>query len=80
MDAINQADSILGETCRLRALIWHPKENRFYKMVALMASCPEKPFINIRESLEMPLPNNTRVVIVPDGGCSSDYEERINDN
>lgn len=77
-DAIAEADSKLGNTCSLRQLIWHPKENRFYRMVALMASCPEKPFINLRESIETPLPDNTRIVIVPDGGCSSDFEERIN--
>ncbi len=77
-DAIDTADSMLSETCPLRELIWHPKENRFYRMVALMASCPEKPFINLRESIEVPLPDNTRIVIVPDGGCSADYEERIN--
>lgn len=83
MDALKKADCMLQNDVKagicpgLLYLVWHPKENRFYKQVAITGSCPGQQFIDIRETMNEPLPDKTQVIIIPDDGCATDFEERL---
>jgi len=62
--------------CRsLLHMVFHPRENRFYKQVAVQAYTTSKPFIPLRENPSMPLPNDITIILVPAGGCTTDWEE-----
>ena len=74
MDALKRADSIWP---KLLYLIWHPKENRFYKQVAITAFSPGCSFLNVRELVNEPFSDLTQVIIIPDDGCATDFEERL---
>jgi hypothetical protein len=64
------------ERCKnLLHMVFHSRENRFYKQVAVQAYATSDPFINLRENPSMPLPNDVTIVLVPEGGCTTDWEE-----
>ncbi len=50
-------------------MVYHPIEDRFYKQVAVQASMKSKPFLNVKENPEMPLPNETTIILIPQDGC-----------
>ena len=86
LDAIRAVDEEIKRKCgifpvkkskSLLQMVYHPYENRFYKQVAIQASIKSKPFLNIRENPKMPLPNDTIVILIPQGGCQTDWEEPI---
>lgn len=86
LDAIEAADEEIKKKCgnfpvkgfkSLLQMVYHPYENRFYKQVAIQASIKSKPFLNIRENPKMPLPNETTIILIPQGGCQTDWEEPI---
>jgi hypothetical protein len=56
-------------------MVYHPYEERFYRQVAIQAYAKSKPFLNIRESPRMPLPNEATIILVPEGGCTTDWEQ-----
>jgi hypothetical protein len=58
-------------------MIYHPSECRFYKQVAIQAYTASNQFINMRENIKTPLPDGTTIILVPQGGCITDYEEPI---
>jgi len=58
-------------------MVYHPYEDRFYKQVAIQAQDKSKSFLNIREKPRMPLPNGTIVILIPQGGCQTDWEEPV---
>jgi hypothetical protein len=58
-------------------MVYHPIEERFYKQVAIQAHIKSKPFINIRENPKTPLPNETTIILIPRGGCQTDWEEPV---
>jgi hypothetical protein len=46
----------------------------------LQASCNSsthkfKAFLDAREKPKTPMPNGTTIILIPQGGCSSDWEE-----
>ena len=57
-------------------MIYHSNENRFYKRVAIHAHTKSKP-INVRENPIAPLPDETTIIIIPENGCQTDWEESI---
>jgi hypothetical protein len=61
----------------LLQIVYHPNENRFYKQVAIQASSKSAKFLTIRENPKMPLPDETTVILVPEGGCTTDWEELV---
>ena len=86
IDAIRAGDEEIKKKCgnfpvkgfkSLLQMVYHPYENRFYKQVAIQASIKSKPFLNIRENPKMPLPNETTIIVIPQGGCQTDWEEPI---
>jgi hypothetical protein len=86
LDAIRAADEEIKKKCgnfpvkgfkSLLQMVYHPYENRFYKQVAIQASIKSKPFLNVRENPKMPLPNETTIILIPQGGCQTDWEEPI---
>jgi hypothetical protein len=56
-------------------MVYHSREDRFYKQVAIQAYTASNPFINLRENPRMQLPNQVTVILVPEGGCTTDWEE-----
>jgi hypothetical protein len=86
LDAIKVVDEEIKRKCgnfpvkgfkSLLQMVYHPYENRFYKQVAIQASIKSKPFLNVRENPKMPLPNETIIILIPQGGCQTDWEEPV---
>lgn len=86
LDAIRVADKKIQESCgefpvkqfqSLLQMVYHPRENRFYKQVAIQAHSAQSQFLNVREEPLTPLPDGTAVVLIPQGGCSTDWEEPV---
>ena len=86
LDAIKVVDEEIKRKCgnfpvkgfkSLLQMVYHPYENRFYKQVAIQAHAKSKPFLNIRENPKMPLPNETTIILIPQGGCQTDWEEPV---
>ena len=84
LDAIKAADEEIMkkvnrfpiEKCRsLLHMVYHPSENRFYKQVAIQAYTSSNPFINLRENPRLSLPNEATIILIPQGGCTTDWEE-----
>lgn len=88
LDAIRAADEKIKEKCgkfpvkgfeSLLSMVYHPYEDRFYKQVAIQAQTVSKPFLNLRDDPKIPLPNETTIILIPQGGCISDWEETLDD-
>jgi len=88
LDVIKAADEEIKKKCEkfpvkgfksLFSMVYHPFEDRFYKQVAIQAYAESKPFMNIRESPKMPLPDDTTIILIPKGGCITDWEETVDD-
>lgn len=86
LDALRAADEEIKKKCEnfpakgfksLLHMVFHPHEDRFYKQTAIQAYTKSKPFINIRENPKMPLPNETTVILIPQNGCQTDWEEPV---
>jgi len=86
LDAIKAADEEIERKCgsfpvksfeSLLQMVYHPREARFYKQVAIQAHAQSKPFLNIRENPEAPLPEGTIIILIPQGGCQTDWEEPV---
>ena len=86
LDAIKVFDEELGKRCgqfpikgfkSLLQIVYHPHEHRFYKQAAIQAYAKSNQFLNIRENPNMPLPDETTIILIPEGGCSTDWEEPI---
>jgi hypothetical protein len=86
LDAIRAADDQIKKACRtfpvkgfksLLQMVYHPHEDRFYKQVAIQAYTKTKGLLNIRENLKRALPNETTIILVPDDGCQTDWEEPL---
>jgi hypothetical protein len=57
-------------------MVYHPYKNRFYNQVAVHAHV-ESEFLNLRENPLMPLPNGTTIILIPEDGCQTDWEEPL---
>jgi hypothetical protein len=86
LDVIRVADVKIKERCgkfpareftSLLQMVYHPHEDRFYRQVAVQAHARQNQFLNIRENPKMPLPDETTIILIPEGGCSSDWEEPV---
>jgi hypothetical protein len=85
-DAIRAVDEEIRRKCgkcpvkgfeSLFQMVYHPHEGRFYKQVAIQAHVKSKPFLNLRENPKMPLPADTIIILIPQGGCQTDWEEPV---
>ena len=58
-------------------MVYHPSEERFYRQVALQAFTESEVSLNVRANPKLALPNNTIVVLVPQGPCISEWEKTV---
>jgi len=85
VDAINEGDRLISEKggfplpeCRsLLHMVYNSVENRFYKQVAVAAYKEGGDIIDLRVDPKQKLPLNVTVVLIPAGGCISEWEEAI---
>lgn len=85
VDAIKEVDKIIKGKGRfpvpdyksLLHMIYNPIENRFYKQVAIRAHAESDPRLNIRDNPKKELPVKTTVILIPAGGCISEWEEAL---
>jgi len=59
-------------------MIYNPVENRFYKQVAIRAHAESDPRVDIRKDPRKKLPEKTTIILIPAGGCISEWEEALN--
>jgi len=85
IDAIKAADLEIRrrvggfpvEKCKsLLQMVYHPHEERFYRQVAIHAHVGSEP-VNVREETAAPLPDGTTVILIPEDGCQTDWEEPV---
>ena len=86
LDVIRVADVEIKERCgkfpvreftSLFQMVYHLHEERFYRQVAVQAHARQNQFLNIRENPRMSLPDEATIILIPEGGCSSDWEEPV---
>ena len=85
IDAINEVDRIINGKGgfpvpgykSLLHMIYNPVENRFYKQVAIRAHAESDPRLNVRDEPKKELPDRTTVILIPAGGCISEWEEAL---
>ena len=86
IDAINEVDKLINNKggfplpdCRSFVhMIYNPVENRFYKQVAVTAHKELGQAVNVRDDPKKELPEGTTIILIPAGGCISEWEEAIN--
>lgn len=81
IDAINEVDKIINSKERfplpgyqsLLHMIYNPVKNMFYKQVAITAY-KSGLMLNVREEPKKELPVETTVILIPWGGCITEWE------
>jgi len=58
-------------------MIYNPAENRFYKQVAITAYEELGQLLNVRDDPKKELPEGITIILIPTGGCISEWEEAI---
>jgi len=58
-------------------MIYNPIENRFYKQVALTAYKGSGQMLNVRENPKKELLTGVTVILIPAGGCISEWEKGL---
>jgi hypothetical protein len=59
-------------------MVYNPIENRFYRQVALTAYKGLDQMLNVRGNPKQILPDGIIIILIPAGGCISEWEEAIN--
>lgn len=85
IDAINEVDRAIlkkgnfpsKDFGSLLHMTYNPTEERFYEQTGLRVSTPTVNFLNVRNNPKMELPDNTKIVLSPYGGCSTSSEEVV---
>jgi len=86
VDAINEADKLINnkggfplpDYQSLLHMVYNPVENRFYKQVAVTAHKEPEQMLNVRDDPRKELPEGTTIILIPTGGCISEWEQAIN--
>jgi len=58
-------------------MVYNPVQNRFYKQAAISAYDESGQLLNVRYDPKKALPKGVTVVLIPSGGCISEWEEVI---
>ena len=85
IDAISKVDKMINSKGKfpvpnyqsLLHMVYNPVENRFYKQVAVSAYKEGEGMINLRADPRQQLPADVTVVLIPAGGCISEWEEAV---
>jgi deoxycytidine triphosphate deaminase len=83
IDAINEVDKIIRSKGKfpsehygsLLHWVYNPVEERFYEQTAISAYTASGKFLNIRNNPKIELPDDTTVILIPEGGCVTAREE-----
>ena len=86
VDAIKEADKLINKKGifpqpyyrSLLHMVYNPVENRFYKQVAVTAYRESGQMLNVRDKPMKELQGGVTVILIPAGGCISEWEEAIN--
>jgi len=86
VDAINEVDKIINnkggfplqDYRSFLHMVYNPIENRFYKQVAVTAHKESGEMLNVRDNPKKELPEGAIIILIPTGGCISEWEEAIN--
>ena len=84
VDAISEVDKLINskggfplpDYRSLLHMVYNPVENRFYKQVAVTAH-EKLEMLNVRDNPKKELPEGTTIILIPTGGCISEWEEPI---
>ena len=85
INAISEADKIINDKGKfpvpnyqsLLHMVYNPVQNRFYKQVAVSAYDESGQLLTVRDAPKKALPEKAIVVLIPAGGCISEWEEAI---
>jgi hypothetical protein len=85
LDAINEVDRQIAnkggfplpDYRSLLHMVYNPVANRFYKQVAVTAQDEQNKMVNVRENPKKELLERTTIILIPAGGCISDWEEVV---
>ena len=85
VDAISEVDKLITvkggfPVPNYRSLLhmsYNPVENRFYKQVAVVAHEQQANMLNVRDSPRRALPEGATIILIPAGGCISEWEEAV---
>lgn len=85
LDAISEVDKMIiskgsfpvPDYGSLLHMVYNPIENRFYKQVAIAAYRESGQILNIRENPKSELPEGATIILIPAGGCISEWEKAI---
>ncbi len=64
----------LSEYQSLLHMIYDPVRNRFFNQVAVTAYTKSGNMVNLRDDPRQNLPDDVTVVLIPSGGCISEWE------
>jgi len=86
VDAINEIDKLirnkgsfpLTDYQSFLHMVYNPVENRFYKQVAVTAHNKSGQVLNVRGNPKKELPEGATIILIPTGGCISEWEEAMN--
>jgi len=85
VDTINEIDKMINNkgSFPLRDyrsflhMVYNPIENRFYKQVAVTAHKESGEMLNVRDNPKKELPEGATIILIPTGGCISEWEEAL---
>jgi hypothetical protein len=85
VDAIIEVDRMTSsegkfpseEYCSLLHMVYDPIKNRFYNQVAVTAYRKPGETLMIRDKPKASLPDGITVILIPAGGCVSEWEDVI---
>jgi len=86
IDAINEADKQINskggfplpDYQSLLHMVYNPIENRFYKQVAATAHKEaDQTMLNLRDNPKKALPEGTTIILIPTGGCITEWEQAL---
>lgn len=85
VDAIDEVDKMINSKGKFPVpnyqsflhMIYNPIENRFYKQVAVAAYKGSGQMLNVRDDPKKELPTGVTVILIPAGGCISEWEEGL---
>jgi hypothetical protein len=85
IDVINEADKIIRSKGKfpseyyksLLHWVYNPVKGKFYEQTGINAYTASQKFLNVRNDPKMKLPNDTTIILIPEGGCITAREEVI---
>lgn len=58
-------------------MVYNPVEDKFYKQVAVSAHIQSNELFNVQKNPRIKLPDRTTLILVPKGGCISEWDEVV---